>query len=164
MSRQRVLFLCTGNACRSQMAEGWARALHPGRIEACSAGIEPAGVDPRAVQAMAEAGVDISRQRSKHVDALAGTTFDAVISVCDRARASCPAFAGGGLRLHAGFDDPPRLARAAGSEDEALDCYRKVRDEIRRYVLVLPELLDAAASASANRTIANEEGTEDGWR
>jgi arsenate reductase len=142
VNQKCVLFLCTGNSCRSQMAEGWARALHPGRIDAFSAGIEPRGVDARAVRVMAEAGVDISRQRSKHVDALTGVRFDAVITVCDHANESCPVFPGRVRRLHAGFDDPPRLAVAADSEEKALECYRKVRDEIRRYVQSLPEVLD----------------------
>jgi len=137
-----VLFLCTGNSCRSQMAEGWARALHPRRIDALSAGIEPGGLDPRAVRVMAEAGVDISRQQSKHVDTLTGVTFDAVITVCDHANESCPVFPGRVRRLHAGFDDPPRMALGADSEEEALECYRRVRDEIRRYVQTLPEILD----------------------
>jgi len=141
VSKASVLFLCTGNACRSQMAEGWARALHAQRIDAFSAGIEPAGIDPRAVRVMAEAGVDISRQQSEHVDALADTTFDVVITVCDRANESCPAFPTRARRLHAGFDDPPRLARAAQSEEEALEHYRRVRDEIRHYVQTLPELV-----------------------
>jgi arsenate reductase len=91
---------------------------------------------------MAEAGVDISRQQSKHVDTLTGVTFDAVITVCDHANESCPVFPGRVRRLHAGFDDPPRLALGADSEEEALECYRRVRDEIRRYVQTLPEVLD----------------------
>lgn len=140
-SKSRVLFLCTGNSCRSQMAEGWARALHPERIQASSAGIEPKGIDARAIRVMAEAGVDISRQRSKHVDALAEVKFDAVITVCDHANESCPVLPGQARRLHAGFEDPPRLAIGAGSEEEALDCYRRVRDEIRRYVEALPDVL-----------------------
>jgi arsenate reductase len=144
VNRKCVLFLCTGNSCRSQMAEGWARALHPERIAAFSAGIEPGGLDARAVRVMAEAGVDISRQRSKHVDALAGVAFDAVITVCDHANESCPVFPGRVRRLHAGFDDPPRLALAADCEEEALDRYRRVRDEIRRYVESLPEVLDGS--------------------
>jgi len=142
VNRKRILFLCTGNSCRSQMAEGWARDLHPERIAAFSAGIEPGRVDPRAVRVMAEAGVDISGQRSKHVDSLTDVTFDAVITVCDHANESCPVFPGRVRRLHAGFDDPPRLALAADCEEEALEQYRRVRDEIRRYVESLPEVLD----------------------
>jgi arsenate reductase len=142
LNRRCILFLCTGNSCRSQMAEGWARALHAEEIDAFSAGIEPTGIDPRAVRVMSEAGVDISRQRSKHLDALADLSFDAVITVCDHASQSCPVFPAPVRRLHAGFDDPPRLAIGANSEEEALDGYRRVRDEIRRYVCTLPELLD----------------------
>jgi arsenate reductase len=137
-----VLFLCTGNSCRSQMAEGWARALHGERVEAHSAGIRPKGLDPRAVAAMAEAGVDISAHHSKHVDELAGVTFDLVVTVCDDARENCPVFPGPVRRFHAGFDDPPRLAADATSEAEAIEHYRRVRDEIRRFVQSLPDLLE----------------------
>jgi arsenate reductase len=126
------------------MAEGWARALHPERIDAFSAGIDPKGIDPRAVQVMSEAGIDISLQHSKHLDALAGVSFDVVITVCGHANESCPVFPGRVQRLHAGFEDPPRLARDAASEEEALEHYRRVRDEIRRYVEKLPELLGGA--------------------
>lgn len=142
VDKASVLFLCMGNACRSQMAEGWARVLHPDRVDAFSAGIAPAGIDPRAVQVMAEAGVDILRQWSKHVDELADTAFDAVITVCDRTNGIYPAFPARARRLHAGFDDPPQLARGTRSEEEALEHYRRVRDEIRRYVQTLPEILD----------------------
>jgi arsenate reductase len=124
------------------MAEGWTRALHAERIDAFSAGIEPKGIDPWAVRVMSEAGIDISRQQSKHLDALAGVSFDVVITVCDHANESCPVFPGRVKRLHAGFEDPPRLARDAASEEEALEHYRRVRDEIRRYVETLPEILD----------------------
>jgi arsenate reductase len=141
----RVLFLCTENSCRSQMAEGWARALHPERIDAFSAGIDPAEIGAQALRVMAEAGVDISGQRSKHVDTLNDMTFDAVITVCDHANERCPVFPGRARRLHAGFDDSPRLALGADSEEEALEHYRKVRDEIRRFVEALPEVLDESS-------------------
>jgi arsenate reductase len=127
------------------MAEGWARALHPERIDAFSAGIDPAEIDAQALRVMAEAGVDISGQRSKHVDTLNDMTFDAVITVCDHANERCPVFPGRARRLHAGFDDPPRLALGADSEEEALEHYRKVRDEIRRFVEALPEVLDESS-------------------
>src|SRR5664279_4978639 len=130
----KVLFLCTGNSCRSQMAEGWARALKGDVIEAYSAGIETHGLNPNAVKVMAEAGVDISRHRSKHVDELKDVQFDYVVTVCDNAHESCPLFPGKTKVLHVGFDDPPRLARAARSEEEKLECYRRVRDEIRQFV------------------------------
>jgi arsenate reductase len=141
LPKLKILFLCTGNSCRSQMAEGWARALHGDRIEACSAGTAPGRVDPRAVRVMGEAGVDISSQRSKHLDELKGAAFDAVVTVCDRANESCPVFPGEARRLHSGFDDPPRLAASAATEDEALAHYRRVRDEIRAFVAALPDRL-----------------------
>ncbi len=129
-----VLFLCTGNSCRSQMAEGWTRHLKCDLIEVYSAGIETHGLNPNAVKVMAEAGVDISRQRSKHVDELKGIAFDYVVTVCDNAHESCPLFPGKTKVVHAGFDDPPRLARGAKTEEEALAPYRRVRDEIRAFV------------------------------
>jgi len=135
----KVLFLCTGNSCRSQMAEGWARALKGDVIEPYSAGVLPHGLDPRAVRAMAEVGVDISGQRSKHVDTLKETEFDYVVTVCDSAREACPVFPGRTRMVHRDFDDPPILARNARSEEEALAHYRRVRDEIRRFVESLPE-------------------------
>ena len=141
MTVKRVLFLCTGNACRSQMAEGWARSLHPGVLEPCSAGVMKAGVDPRAVRVMAEAGADISGQYSKTVDELPGQELDAVVTLCDRANESCPFFPGRVVRLHRGFDDPPSLALAARDEEEALAAYRRVRGEIREFVRGLPDLL-----------------------
>jgi len=137
----RVLFLCTGNSCRSQMAEGWARHLKGNSVEAFSAGIAPHGLDPRAVRAMAEAGVDISGQTSKHVDELAGRQFDFVVTVCDHANEHCPIFPGATSVVHVGFDDPPRLARNASTEEEALGHYRRVRDEIRAFIETLPEAL-----------------------
>jgi arsenate reductase len=138
-AKSRILFLCTGNACRSQMAEGWARHLKGDRVEAYSAGIEVHGVDPLAVKVMAEAGVDISGHRSKHVSELAGAAFDCVVTVCGHAHESCPMFPGRTKVVHAGFDDPPRLAQGARSEEEALAHYRRVRDEIRAFVETLPE-------------------------
>jgi arsenate reductase len=139
--RTTVLFLCTGNSCRSQMAEGWARTLHGGRIEARSAGIEPKGLDPRAVKVMAEVGVDISGQRSKHLDELADEDLDLVITVCDNAKERCPVLPGQTRRLHVGFDDPPALAAGAKSDEQGLEHYRRVRDEIRRLVRRLPDTL-----------------------
>jgi arsenate reductase len=140
-TKLKILFLCTGNSCRSQMAEGWTRHLKGDRIEACSAGTDPHGLNPLAVRAMAEAGVDISRQRSKHVDEFTGIGLDWVISVCDNARESCPIFPGTTRTVHVGFDDPPRLAESAKSDEEALSHYRRVRDEIRSLVETLPEAL-----------------------
>ena len=138
----KILFLCTGNSCRSQMAEGWARALKGDVIEASSAGIETHGLNPRAVQVMAEAGGDISGHRSRHVDEFAGTEFDVVITVCDNAHESCPIFLGATRVVHRGFDDPPALARGAEDENRALEPYRRVRDEIRTFVNGLPGKLE----------------------
>lgn len=137
----KVLFLCTGNACRSQMSEGWARRLKDDRIEAYSAGAAPHGLDPRAVKVMAEAGVDISGHTSKHVDTLLHVPFDYVVTVCDNAAESCPVFPGSVRKVHRSFQDPPRLAREACSEEEALKHYRRVRDEIRAFVETLPDAL-----------------------
>ena len=137
MSRSPLLFLCTGNSCRSQMAEGWARHLRGDAFEAHSAGLEARGLDPRAVAVMAEAGVDISGQRSQRLDET-GLAFDLVVTVCDHAAENCPLFPGSAQVLHRGFDDPPRLAADAAGEQEALDHYRRVRDEFREYVAALP--------------------------
>ena len=137
----RILFLCTGNSCRSQMAEGWARHLKPGVLEAYSAGIETHGLNPHAVQVMAEAGVDISGQRYKHVREVMDIPFDFVITVCDHAREHCPLFPGKATVVHAGFDDPPALTRHLTDEAAVLAVYRRVRDAIRDYVETLPESL-----------------------
>jgi arsenate reductase (thioredoxin) len=142
----KILFLCTGNSCRSQMAEGWARQLKRDQIEPYSAGIETHGLNRDAVQVMAEAGVDISGQRSKHVDELRNIQFDYVITVCDNAQASCPVFPGEAKVVHLPFDDPPRLAAEARTEDERLAHYRRVRDEIKAFVLGLPESLHVISS------------------
>ena len=133
-----VLFLCTGNSCRSQMAEGWARALLAGVVEAHSAGVEAHGLNPLAVRVMREVGVDISGQRSKQVDALHGLRPDVVVTVCDRAAEACPVFPGAPRMLHRDFHDP---APATGTEAEVLAVFRSVRDEIRDFVRDLPRLL-----------------------
>ncbi|MBN1247411.1 MAG: arsenate reductase ArsC [Anaerolineae bacterium] len=137
----RVLFLCTGNSCRSQMAEGWTRHLKGDRIDVYSAGIETHGLNQRAVKVMAEAGVDISDHRSKHVDEVMDIDFDYVVTVCGHAKENCPVFPGKATVVHQGFDDPPKLAKGAKTEEEALSHYRRVRDEIRAYVETLPETL-----------------------
>jgi len=136
-----VLFLCTGNSCRSQMAEGWARHLKGDSVEPYSAGIETHGLNPNAVRVMEEAGVDISRHRSKHVRELEDIEFDYVITVCGHANENCPFFHGNAKIIHVGFDDPPQLAAVAKTEEEALDHYRRVRDEIKMFVQSLPEAL-----------------------
>lgn len=143
---KKVLFLCTGNSCRSQMAEGWAEKLHPDAMEAYSAGTKPGSVDPRAIKVMSEAGVDISGRRSKHASEFKDITFDLVVTVCDKARESCPVWFGKAQKLHQNFEDPPFLAGEAKTEEEALSHYRRVRDEIKDFVLKLPEILKEGES------------------
>lgn len=134
MPKLNVLFLCTGNSCRSQMAEGWAKSLRPDTLQPYSAGVEPHGMNPRAIRVMQEAGVDISGHHSKHVDELKDVPLDYVVTVCDQANEACPLFAGKTKVIHVGFDDPPRLAKNARNEEEALNHYRRVRDEIRHFI------------------------------
>ena len=124
---KRVLFLCTGNSCRSQMAEGLLRYSAGESIEPASAGTNPLGLNAQAVAAMAEVGIDISAHESKHVDSLIGESFDYVITVCDNARESCPVFPGQTRQLHWGFEDP---AQAEGTDAERMAVFRRVRDEI----------------------------------
>ncbi len=144
MEKKKILFLCTGNSCRSQMAEGWAKHLRGDRIEACSAGIETHGMNEHAVRVMAEAGVDISNHFSKLITDLPETDFDYVITVCGHAHESCPVFPGATKIIHRGFDDPPRLAAGETDPEKILGHYRRVRDEIRTYILTLPEGLEKA--------------------
>jgi len=139
--RLKVLFLCTGNSCRSQMAEGWARTLKGNEIEVYSAGVEPHGLNPEAVAVMQEAGVDISGHRSKTLDDLAEREFHCVVTVCDHARETCPVFPGKVKKIHRSFDDPSALAKNAKTGEEALGHYRRVRDGIRRFVESLPQAL-----------------------
>jgi arsenate reductase len=134
----RILFLCTGNSCRSQMAEGWARHLKSDVLEAYSAGISAKRLNRRAVKVMAEAGVDISGQHPKHLDAVSQVDFDLVVTVCERAATRCPVFPRKARLIHQPFDDPPALARTADSEEAALAHFRRVRDEIRAFVERLP--------------------------
>jgi arsenate reductase len=124
------------------MAEGWARALKGDRIDVWSAGVEKHGLDPAAVRVMAEAGVDISQQRSKTLDEVGDVRFDYIVTVCGDARESCPVFSGGAKIVHRGFDDPPSLAENAATGEEALGHYRRVREEIRAFVEKLPEALE----------------------
>ena len=139
--RLKILFLCTGNSCRSQMAEGWTRNLKSELIEAFSAGIETHGLNPIAVKVMAQAGVDISGHRSKLLNELKDIDFNYVITVCGHANENCPVFPGRTRVIHTGFDDPPKLAEKARTEKEAIDCYRRVRDQIKEFVKTLPESL-----------------------
>ena len=136
--KTKILFLCTGNSCRSQMAEGWANHLKGNQIEAASAGIETHGLNPLAVRVMAEAGVDISDHCSKTTEELEDN-FDYVITVCGHADEQCPVFPAATCVIHHGFDDPPKLAADCESTEEALIHYRRVRDEIRDFVKKLPE-------------------------
>lgn len=145
MNRKRLLFLCTGNSCRSQMAEGWARALKGELYEIESAGIETHGLNPVAVKVMAEAGVDISGHYSKTTDQLENREFEYVVTVCDHASENCPWFPAKTRIIHHGFDDPPRLAKDAKDakdEEEALNHYRRVRDEIRGFIETFPRGLE----------------------
>jgi arsenate reductase len=144
--KTRILFLCTGNSCRSQMAEGFAKALKSEIIEAYSAGTEPKRLDPRAVTVMKEAGIDISAARAKHVNELEGIEFDYVITLCGHARENCPLFPGKTRVLHHGFEDPPQLAAESKTEEEALSHYRRIRDEIRGFIESLPESLGKDAA------------------
>jgi len=137
--KTKMLFLCTGNSCRSQMAEGWARHLKSDILEPYSAGIEKHGLNPLAVKAMAEVGVDISGHQSKLVLDLPTMEFDYVVTVCGNAHETCPYFPGDAKIVHVGFDDPPSLAKSAKTEDEALDHYRRVCNEIRAFIETLPE-------------------------
>ena len=138
----RLLYLCTGNSCRSQMAEGWTRHLKSHLIDTASAGIETHGLNPSAVKVMAEAGVDISNHMSQHLDEFKDTPFDYVVTVCDHAHETCPWFPFNSKVIHVGFDDPPRLAAGIDDPEKQLDCYRRVRDEIKAFVENLPESLD----------------------
>ncbi len=142
--RLRILFLCTGNTCRSQMAEGLTNFLRGDEYEAASAGVKPGKVDPRAVTCMAEIGIDISVQTSKDVSELMDQKWDIVVTLCNHARESCPIFPGAAQRVHRGFQDPPFLAKDAASEAEAMSHYRRVRDEIRSMAEQMPESLEAA--------------------
>jgi len=137
----KLLFLCTGNSCRSQMAEGWAHELKSDQIEVYSAGIETHGLNPNAVKVMAEAGVDISTQKSQLVTEFPEVDFDYVVTVCGHAHETCPYFPTGAKVVHVGFDDPPKMAAELIDEQAQLDCYRRVCDEIRAFVDTLPEAL-----------------------
>ncbi|MFA5251130.1 MAG: arsenate reductase ArsC [Phycisphaerae bacterium] len=134
----KVLFLCTGNSCRSQIAEGWAMHLKGDVIDAYSAGIRPIGVSSRAIKVMAEAGVDISNHNSKHMDEFQGIDFDYVVTLCDNVTESCPVFSGSAKIIHKPFEDPHL---AAGDDENVLAVFRKVRDRIKAFVEKMPENL-----------------------
>jgi arsenate reductase (thioredoxin) len=137
----KVLFLCTGNSCRSQIAEGWARHLKGDVIDAHSAGIRPIGVSSKAIKVMAEAGVDISKHKSRHMDEFRGIDFDYVVTLCDNVAQSCPVFEGKAKIIHRPFEDP---YLAAGNEDSVMTVFRKVRDQIKAFVEKMPENLQEA--------------------
>ena len=137
----KILFLCTGNSCRSQIAEGFTRHLLKDKIDAYSAGINPKGIDPKATKVMAEVGIDISSQQSKSTNDLKDKEFDFVITLCDNAQKTCPTFPAKTSLFHMGFDDPPKLAENSKNEQEALEYYRRVRDEIKVFVEKLPDIL-----------------------
>lgn len=145
--KMKVLFLCTGNSCRSQMAEGWAKSMHGQTMDSYSAGTSPHNVNPLAIKAMAEAGIDISGHESKHLNSLSHLQFDLVITVCDTAASNCPLPPKATRVLHVPFDDPPQLAKDAKTEEEALEHYRRVRDEIRHFIAELPSFLSLVESA-----------------
>ena len=134
----KVLFLCTGNSCRSQIAEGWAKYLKPDVIEAYSAGLDPVGLNVRAVTVMAEAGVDISMQRPKHIDTLEGIDFDYYFTLCDNANQQCPVFPGRTKHMHKQFADPSFMV---GSEEEIMTAFRTLRDDIRTFIEAMPGIL-----------------------
>ena len=142
----KILFLCTGNSCRSQMAEGWTRTLRGNYIEVYSAGIEKHGLNPNAVSVMAEVGIDISHQKSQLFCDYEGYNLDWIITVCGHANESCPVVQASTQIKHIGFDDPPKLAKKlkenGASKKEQLEPYRRVRDEIRAFVEKLPDLLN----------------------
>jgi arsenate reductase (thioredoxin) len=144
--RTKLLYLCTGNSCRSQMAEAWTRALKGDLYEVFSAGIEAHGLNPNMVKAMAEAGIDVTGHTSDLVTEYLGAGIDVVVSVCSDAEANCPVFPGKVKRIHQGFDDPPKLARElaahGATEEEQMEPYRRVRDEIKAWVETLPEALE----------------------
>jgi arsenate reductase (thioredoxin) len=138
MSKLKILFLCTGNSCRSQMAEGWARHLKGDLLEPYSAGIEKHGMNPHAVKVMAEEGVDLSKHYSKTLDDIGPVHFDYVVTVCGHANEHCPIFPGKAKVIHVGFEDPPKLTKDLPDGAAKLAVYRRVRDEIRRFVETLP--------------------------
>jgi len=141
MPKLKILFLCTGNSCRSQMAEGWARHLKSAELEPYSAGIEKHGMNPHAVAVMAEAGVDISSQHSKTPTDISLVEFDYVVTVCGHADEYCPSFPAKTKVVHVGFEDPPKLTKHLPDGEDKLAVYRRVRDEIRRFVETLPGAL-----------------------
>lgn len=137
----KILFICTGNSCRSQMAEGWVRHLKKDVLQPSSAGIEKHGLDPLAIKVMHEVGVDISKQTSKLINELKDKDFDYVVTICEDANRNCPIFPGKAKRIHHAFDNPPRIAKSLTSQEEIVSLYRRVRDEIKEFVSKMPDNL-----------------------
>lgn len=139
----KLLYLCTGNSCRSQMAEGWTKALKSDEIEAYSAGIETHGLNPNAIKVMQEEGIDITSHKSQHIDDFLHFNFDYVVTVCDNAHDTCPVFPANANIVNISFDDPPKLAALVEGDQKKLNCYRVVRDQIKEFVQTLPNSLYA---------------------
>lgn len=137
----KILFICTGNSCRSQMAEGWVRHLKKNLLQPTSAGIEKHGLDPLAIKIMKEVGVNISRQTSKLINELEDKNFDYAVTICEDANRNCPIFPGKAKRIHHAFDNPPRIAKTLKSQEEIISLYRRVRDEIKEFVSKMPDNL-----------------------
>ena len=148
--KPNILFLCTGNSCRSQMAEGWAKSMHGDRFGIYSAGIEAHGQNPNAVQVMQEAGVDITSQKSQLLTELDDVELDLVVTVCSHADQNCPTLPTQCKKIHVGFEDPPKLAKEASNPEEAMDCYRRVRDEIKAFIKRLPDELPEEVSSATS--------------
>lgn len=145
MARSSILFLCTGNSCRSQMAEGWCKYFHADIFDVYSAGIEAHGLNPHAVQVMVEVGIDITIQKSQLLTELDHIQIDTVITVCSHAHENCVHFPTQAQVIHYGFDDPPKMAAQCMNDEAALNCYRCVRDAVRDYVQTLPQVLQSVS-------------------
>lgn len=139
--KNNVLFLCTGNSCRSQMAEGWGKALKADSFNFYSAGTKKHGLNPNAIKVMQEAGVDINNHQSNTTDELPDVKMDFVFTVCSDAHENCPFFPGGKI-IHVGFDDPPRLTKDMEDEEQKLSVYRRVRDEIKKMVMNIEDYME----------------------
>jgi len=138
---KNILFLCTGNSCRSQMAEGFAKYYLKDTYISYSAGTIPGALNEMAVKVMQELGIDISNHISKHLDSLKGIDFDVVVTVCDSANEACPIFLGKTKKFHYSFEDPPKLAEALEKEEDILNIYRKVRDEIKDFIINIDKFI-----------------------
>jgi len=141
--KKNILFLCTGNSCRSQMAEGWAKALKADSFHFFSAGTKKNGLNPNAVKVMLESDIDISSHKSKITDELPDEKMDFIFTVCSDAHENCPFFPGGKI-LHIGFDDPPRITKEMTDEEEILSVYRRVRDEIKEMVINIEKYMEVS--------------------